>query len=344
MPSISAFSSPSRTAARIRASRSQVLRRQSSQHPEVEEGDLAVRAQQVVAGMRIAEGEAELARRWRRRSGRRSRRSGRGPRRRCSATSSKPIPSTQSVTSTRRRLCCGVDAGHGDERVVAPEARELPVVGGLELVVAFLDDPLAQLVEHVADVEPGHQPRRTGESMRRLRMSDSTASAMPGYWTLTATSRPLVRRRLVDLADAGRRGRLGVDLGRGTPRAPRPSPRLEQRASASRRRLGRCREARRAGSEVGGLIGVEAGELDRRENLPRLHRRAAHHRELIDERVDRGDDAVAAPPPLLFLGAPGVEAVARPSERRRRRRPCRGGRCGRCGRGRARLIPDRSPG
>ena len=60
---------------------------------------------------------------------------------------------------------------------------------------------------------------------------------------------------------------------------------------------------------------VEARELDRRKDLPGLHRRAAHHRELVDQRVDRRDDAVAPPAPLLLGGAARVEPVARPARR-----------------------------
>jgi len=43
---------------------------------------------------------------------------------------------------------------------------------------------------------PGASLRSSGNSRRRLRRSLSTASAMPGYWILTATSTPsLVRAR-----------------------------------------------------------------------------------------------------------------------------------------------------
>ena len=64
--------------------------------------------------------------------------------------------------------------------------------------------------------------------------------------------------------------------------------------------------------QVLGLVGVEAGELDRREHLAGLHRGPAHDRELVDERVDRRDDAVAAAALTVVVGA-AIEAVARPA-------------------------------
>ena len=75
--------------------------------------------------------------------------------------------------------------------MAAPVAGEAAVVGRLELVVALLGDRSRELGEHVGlTSSPGISRRNTGVSMRRLRMSDSTASAIPGYWTLTATSSP----------------------------------------------------------------------------------------------------------------------------------------------------------
>ena len=47
-------------------------------------------------------------------------------------------------------------------------------------------------------------------------MSARTAAATPGYWTLTATSRPSCSSRAVDLADRGGRDRLLVELGSNT--------------------------------------------------------------------------------------------------------------------------------
>ena len=64
---------------------------------------------------------------------------------------------------------------------------------------------------------------------------------------------------------------------------------------------------------MGGLVLVEPRELDRGQDLPSLHRRAAHRRELIDQRVDGRDQPIAAPPALVFLGAAAVDAIARPA-------------------------------
>src|SRR5215217_4273017 len=81
---------------------------------------------------------------------------------------------------------------------------------------------------------------------------------------------------------------------------------------------------------MSGLVLVEPGELDRRENLPGLHGGPAHRRELVDQRVDRRHEPVAATPSLILLRAATVDAIARPpngpargdtSEAHRARRP-----------------------
>src|SRR5215208_2583104 len=66
---------------------------------------------------------------------------------------------------------------------------------------------------------------------------------------------------------------------------------------------------------MSGLILVEPRELDRGEDLPGLHGRAAHGRELIDQRVDRRYEAVAATSSLIPLAAAPVDAIARPADR-----------------------------
>ena len=148
-----------------------------------------------------------------------------------------------------------------------------------------------------------------------LRRSVSTASATPGYWTFTATSR---RRACV-------RGRPG----RSTPR--RPASRRTRRtrsptgppSSASSTRLHLLeRHGRRVVAQRGELLlellalvlGHEV-EVDRREDLADLHRRALHLPELLDELVGHRDRVVALP------RRPGDHAS----------RSARSGRCGRWG-------------
>jgi len=64
---------------------------------------------------------------------------------------------------------------------------------------------------------------------------------------------------------------------------------------------------------MSGLVLVEPGELDRRENLPGLHGGPAHRRELVDQRVDRRHEPVAATPSLILVRAAAVDAIARPA-------------------------------
>ena len=102
-------------------------------------------------------------------------------------------------------------------------------------------------------------------------MSDSTASAIPGYWSLTASSSP-------SLFGRGAPGRCWPPLRGGIDpqlrRAPRPTPRSTPRICVHPTG-GRCRAARRAGfRRYATWSRVEARDLDRREHLPRLHRGA----------------------------------------------------------------------
>src|SRR5213596_1315972 len=64
---------------------------------------------------------------------------------------------------------------------------------------------------------------------------------------------------------------------------------------------------------MSGLVLVEPGELDRGQDLSGLHRRAAHRRKLIDQRVDRRHQPVAATASLILVGAAAVDAIAGPA-------------------------------
>ena len=130
---------------------------------------------------------------------------------------------------------------------------------------------------------PGISRRKTGVSSRRLRMSDSTASAIPGYWTLTASSSPSCERARWTwpmLAAAAGSGSISASTlsGGSTPLALEHLVHLLPR---DRRDV--VAKRREPLLQVLGLVGVEAGELDRRQDLPGLHRRPAHDRELVDQ-------------------------------------------------------------
>ena len=77
---------------------------------------------------------------------------------------------------------------------------------------------------------PGASRLTSGSSRPRLRRSVSTASAMPGYWTLTATVAAVARDGAVDLADRGGGERLLLELGEVL---ARPGRRARSRSSRS---------------------------------------------------------------------------------------------------------------
>ena len=114
-------------------------------------------------------------------------------------------------------------------------------------------------------------------------MSDSTASAIPGYWTFTATSAPSWVRAAVHLADARRGGGLGIDLGEDVLGIVSPLTRKDSADLLPRHRRDVVAQRGEAALQILRLVGVEAGKLDRREHLPCLHRSTAHHGELVDE-------------------------------------------------------------
>lgn len=134
----------------------QVVGRQPADHAEVKEGDTAVGLEKVVAGMWIAQREPEVQGR----------------------AVEEAIHDLRVAVANRVGLAgdlvegdsvdpvahqhapaaeIGVDRRYQNEGVLTPEPLQPPVVAGLELIVALLKDPLAQLPDHVLDLEPGHQ-------------------------------------------------------------------------------------------------------------------------------------------------------------------------------------------
>ena len=155
----------------------------------------------------------------------------------------------------------------------------------------------------------------SGSSSVALRRSVSTASATPGYCTLTTTSSPSSVVAAVDLAD--RRGRERA--ARRTRRRRRSAGRRAPRASASRAwRTGPAGRRRAASASLRlQLVRCSSGsavELDHREQLPDLHRRAAHPAELLDELVDeRGGALVARRPRPARASGRGWRCASPPS-------------------------------
>ena len=217
----------------------------------------------------------------------------------------------------------------------APEAGDPVVVARLELVVALLDDPLGELRQHLPDLEPGHQLAQQRRQEAQVPHVGLDGLGDPRVLDLDGDLAPLGGAPPVDLADAGGGRRFWVDRVQDPLRGRSPLLRdhLPHLLPADRRDV--VSQRGQAALKVLALVGVEAGELDGREGLPGLHRRAAHHRELVDQRVDGGDDAIAAPAPLLLGRPPGVQPVARPAHRAAGRDPSQAGGAGASAPGRA---------
>ena len=222
-----------------------------------------------------------------------------------------------------------------------PVALDLTMVARLELVVALLDDPLAQFGKHLFDLQAGHQlsqQRRQQAQVAHVRLNRSGDRRV---LHLDRHLAPVVRPTAVHLPDAGRRRGLGVDRGEQTlgTLAPFAGEHVAHLLPVDGGNV--VAQRAQARLQVRRLILVETGKLDRREDLPGLHRRSAHHRELIDERIDRRDDPVATPSRTLVGGPARVQPIARPASCACRRLPVRAARSGRRGHGSV-SVRDRS--
>jgi len=74
--------------------------------------------------------------------------------------------------------------------VAAVQALDAALLLRLELVVELLADAVAQLREQRLGISVGASRFSSGSNSVALRRSLSTASATPGYCTLTATASP----------------------------------------------------------------------------------------------------------------------------------------------------------
>ena len=139
-----------------------------------------------------------------------------------------------------------------------------------------------------------------------FRRSVSTASAMPGYWTLIATSTPSgVRPRCtcpIEAAAIASGSTSAITRDTGSPHSFAISA-LELVEADARRLVAQLGEAL---LDPLGVIGFEAREVHRGEHLAELHRRALHLAELHDDLLDnRG----RAPPLGSRAGVVGPHTV-----------------------------------
>ncbi len=111
----------------------------------------------------------------------------------------------------------------------------------------------------------------------------STASATPGYWTLTATARPSSVDGAVHLPDRRRRERLLLELREDGRRLVAELLAQQLLDLLERQRRHVVAQLRERLLEALALLLGQRREVDRREHLPDLHRRPAHLAELLHE-------------------------------------------------------------
>ena len=196
--------------------------------------------------------------------------------------------------------------------MAAAQPLDPPLVLRLELVVELLDDPLAQLRGERLRVEAGREPLDQRQQQHRVAQVGLDRLGDPRVLDLDDDIVAVERRRSVDLADRRRRERTLVELGEDA--AERSAELVSHQPLELRERdrrdvvaeLGELRLQRVA------LVLGEAVELDHREHLPDLHRRATHLPELLDELVDERGGALV----LRGCGAlRRADAIGRPHAR-----------------------------
>ena len=168
----------------------------------------------------------------------------------------------------------------------AHQPLDAALVLGLELVVELLADPLAQLREQPFRVQSRGEPLDERQQQRRVAQVSLDRLRHPGVLDLHDDVVAVDRGGAVDLADRGRGKRTLVEVGEHA---------LERAAELLPHELLELGEGHRwdvvaEGGELALqlvlLVLVEAVELDHRDDLADLHRRAAHLPKLVDQLVD----------------------------------------------------------
>ncbi len=157
---------------------------------------------------------------------------------------------------------------------------------------------------------PGARRASSGMRNERLRRSASTASAMPGYWTLTATSTPswVVARWTCPMEAAAI---ASVSMSARTLETGWPHSLAISFSSwfhgHGRRVVAQLGHA--ALDALGALV-LHARELDGGEHLADLHGRALHLPELDDDLLDDVGGALGLRALLRLVGAHAVQRPA----------------------------------
>ena len=203
----------------------------------------------------------------------------------------------------------GVDGRDEDERVVAPGARHRAMVLGLDLVVELVADPFAQLLRERLDVQAGGEP--LDQRQQHLQVAQVGLDRLGDARVLDLDRDPLALggRRAVDLADRGGGERVVLEVVEEV--FDRLAQlRLEQLLHALEgQRRDVVAQARERGLELLALGLGDRGEVDGREDLADLHRRAAHLAELLDQLAGGRGRALAGRGVGGLVAAQGVDGA-----------------------------------
>ncbi len=209
-----------------------------------------------------------------------------------------------------------VDGRDEDERVAAPAALHRAVVLGLDLVVELVADPVAQLAGERLDVQAGREALDQREQHLHVAQVGLDRLGDARVLDLDRDLAAVLGRRAVDLADRGRRERLGLELGEGLRRRACSSSSLSSFSIAlNGQRRDVVAQRRERGLELLALGLRDRREVDGGQHLADLHRRAAHLAELLDELARGGGGALAGGGVGGFVAAQRVGgARARPAQ------------------------------
>ena len=190
--------------------------------------------------------------------------------------------------------------------MVTERPRDAPVVLGLQLVVELLADAVAQLGEDRLGVQAGRQALDERQQDRGVAQVGLDRLRDARVLDLDRHVAAVVQPRAVDLADRRRGDRRGGELREVLlqraaevvdDHAPHPLEGHLRRVVAQRGELGLERLALALGHQL---------EVDGRQDLAELHRRALHLAELRDELVGEREGALGVGRLGLLVGAQAV--------------------------------------
>ena len=195
---------------------------------------------------------------------------------------------------------------HVDERVPFVQPRHRALVRRLELVVELIDDALADLARHRLRVELGRQRAGQTEQHPEVLHVGSHGIGDPRILGLDGDLAAVSKGGPIDLADRCRGNRLGVEVGERRVDGllqvglDHPSHRVE------RERRRRVAERRQLRLEPFPVLRRDHSEVNEREDLAELHRRALHPPEDGDDLL-RGLELTALEGDCgAFIGATDV--------------------------------------